>query len=201
MIKAGIFDVGGVLHEVVSNYIYEDICQTLGISESILKENWYELADRLGIGEITEKEFWQLFLQKIKSNKILPEESLFLRKYIEHFKAKEDVLNLVKKLKKNNYRVAVLSNTIQPHADYLNKIGFLQDFDPVVLSQEVGMLKPDVEIYKCVLKKLQVEPEEVFFVDDKLKNIEGAAKLGIHAIHFQDSKQLELELKKLGVKI
>ena len=63
------------------------------------------------------------------------------------------------------------------------------------------MQKPDLEIYRYLLKKLLVKPDETFFVDDNVNNIEAAAKLGIHAILFKNIKQLEIELEKLEVKI
>lgn len=201
MIKVGVFDVGGVLHETSGDYIFQDIMQTLEITEEVLRETWFKIIDKLGKGEITENEFWRLFLKKIKSNKPLPKESLLLRAFIKHYHRNDDVINLIKRLKSNDYKVAILSNSIKPHAEYLYKIGIYQNFDIVVLSHEVGMQKPNLEIYKYLLKKLLVKPEEVFFVDDKLNNTEAAAKLGIHAILFKNIKQLEIELKELGIKI
>lgn len=201
MIKAGIFDVGGVLHDTSGDYIFKDIMQTFKITEEVLRKAWFEIIDRLGKGEITENEFWHLFLKKTKSNKSLPKESLFLKRFIKHYNRNDDVINLVKRLKNNGYKVAVLSNSIKPHAEYQYKIGIYQNFDIVVLSHEVGMLKPDLKIYEYILKKLLIKPEETFFVDDKLNNIEAAAKLGINGIFFKNIKQLETELEKLGVKI
>lgn len=131
----------------------------------------------------------------------MPKESLFLKRFIKHYNRNDDVINLVKRLKNNGYKVAVLSNSIKPHAEYQYKIGIYQNFDTVVLSHEVGMLKPDLKIYKYILKKLQTKPEETFFVDDKAINVEVAAQLGIHKILFKNIKQLEIELEKLGVKI
>jgi epoxide hydrolase-like predicted phosphatase len=201
MIKAGIFDVGGVLHEASDDYIFQDIMRAFDITEEVLKYAWHEIIGKLQKGEITEDEFWHLFLKKIKSNKPLPEESLFLREFIKHYNRNDDAINLVKRLKNNGYKVAVLSNTIKPHSDYEYKIGIYQNFDMVVLSHEVRMRKPDLEIYKYLLKKLQVKPDEAFFVDDKIDNVKTAAKLGIHAILFKNTKDLEIELEKLGVRI
>ena len=201
MIKAVIFDVGGVLHGSSGNYIFQDIMQTFEITEEVLREVWSEIIGKLGKGEITENEFWRLFLKKIKSNKPLPKESLLLREFIKHYDRNDDVINLVKRLKNNSYKVAVLSNSIKPHAEYQYKIGIYRNFNIVVLSHEVGMQKPDLKIYKYLLRKLRVKPEEAFFVDDKLNNVEAASKLGIHAVLFKNIKQLEIELEKLGVKI
>jgi len=201
MIKAGIFDVGGVLHKSSGTYIFQDIIQTFEINEKVFKKAWYEIIDKLGKGEITEKEFWRIFMEKTKSSKPLPKRSPLLREFIKHYDRNNDVINLVKRIKNNGYQVAVLSNSIKPHADYQYKIGIYQNFDVVVLSHEVGMQKPDPEIYKYLLRKLQLEPNETFFVDDDVNNVETAAQLGMYGIHFQNIKQLESELIALGVKI
>ena len=201
MIKAGIFDVGGVLHERVSKYIYKDIKRTLKISNKVFHKNWHLVEDKLGKGLVTEEEFWQLFLKKTKSKESLPTKSLFLREFIKNYNRNEDVFDIVKKLKQNGYKVAVLSNTVKPHADYQNKIGIYQMFDPVILSHEVGIKKPDPEIYKYVLKILKLKAEEVFFTDDDIKNVEAGAELGMHAILFENAKQLEDDLIKLEVNI
>jgi len=100
MIKVGIFDVGGVLHETSGNYIFQDIMKTLNITGEVLKKAWYEIIDKLGKGEITEKEFWRLFLKKVDTNKPLPKESLLLREFIKHYNRNDNVINLVSRLKK-----------------------------------------------------------------------------------------------------
>jgi putative hydrolase of the HAD superfamily len=201
MIKAVVFDVGGVLHETSGDFIFKDIMQTLEITEDVLKEAWFENINKLGRGEITEKEFWRLIVKKTKSKKPLPRESLLLREFINHYNRNDAAINLVNRLKTKGYKVAILSNTVKSHAYYQYEIGVYQNFDTVVLSHEIGMLKPDLEIYEYLLKKLQVKPEEVIFTDDKINNIEAAAKLGIHAILFKNIEQLKTELEKLGVKV
>ena len=201
MIKAGVFDVGGVLHERSSKYIYKDIMHTLNISEEVFENNWKIVEEQLGKGRITENEFWQEFLKKTKSNKRLPQESLFLREFIKNYHRNDKVLDIVKRLKNKGYKTAILSNTVRPHADYNNKIGLYQQFDIVILSNEVGMRKPEHEIYKYLLKKLQLKSNEVFYVDDDIENIKAGKKLGIHSIYFKNAKQLENNIIKLGVKI
>jgi len=57
-------------------------------------------------------------------------------------------------------------------------------FDVVVVSCEVGVAKPDPLIYKICLSRLGVEPNHALFVDDRLENIDAAARLGIQTFHF-----------------
>lgn len=61
----------------------------------------------------------------------------------------------------------------------------------------MGIAKPDPKIYKMVIEKLGIAPEEMVFVDDLSRNIEAARKLGMHAIHFQKRDEVIAELQKL----
>lgn len=56
--------------------------------------------------------------------------------------------------------------------------------DKIFVSYKLGLLKPDAEIYEQILTLLKAKPEEVIFIDDKLKNIETAKSIGINGIVF-----------------
>ncbi len=201
MIKAGIFDVGGVLHDTSIKYIYPDIITTLGITKEAFDKAWKRLINRFGKGDISEKEFWKVFIKQTQAVKPLPKESLFLREFIKHYNRHDNVLSLVQKLKRNGYKVAILSNSIPPHARYQYEIGIYQNFDVVVLSHEIGIQKPDPEIYTLTLEKLGISAPEAFFVDDDNANVEPAIKLGMHGLVFTSYRVLCNDLQKLGLKI
>ncbi len=74
---------------------------------------------------------------------------------------------------------------------------FLDVFDVVVFSAEVGMRKPEAAIFHHILSRLEVEPQEAIFVDDLLPNVEAARALGIHAIHFRDPKTVLNTLQEI----
>jgi len=98
------------------------------------------------------------------------------------------------------YRLLLLSNTNAIHMDYIfEHYTFLNDFDAHVLSHEVGLLKPDAAIYRYTLEKYGLAAERTVFVDDLVTNVEGARRVGMQAIHFQDPDQACAELTKLGV--
>ena len=111
------------------------------------------------------------------------------------------MIRLIKKLKKK-YKIAVLSNTGAPHINYLEKkYNIFSIFDAKIYSYKVKQRKPGPKIYKETLKKLKVRPNEAVFIDDRIENVRGAEKLGIHGIHFKNNKQFLREIKKLGVEI
>ena len=99
-------------------------------------------------------------------------------------------LTLLEQLK-SKYRLFLLSNTNYIHIKQVNKIlsqitpqkDISAYFEKVYYSYEMGLRKPDVEIYKEVLIDSKLNPEETLFLDDNYDNILGAQKAGIQSIH------------------
>lgn len=201
MIKAGIFDVGGVLYKNVSKFVDEDIRRTFELEEDVFKSVMGALYPLLQIGELTEEHFWKEFIKKSNTKIKLPKESLWMREIKKRGGKQIEVFEIVKKLKKEGYRLVILSNTIHPHAEDNKARGIFDDFERLVLSHEVGFAKPDPRIYGLTLEKLEMDPHEAFFVDDKFENIEAANTAGIHGVHFINADQLKSSLRKLRVKI
>lgn len=79
-------------------------------------------------------------------------------------------------------------------------MSFLKYMDGVVFSCDVQQIKPEVDIYKTLLKRYSLKPEKSVFLDDRAVNCEGAGKAGIHTIQFENLKQAAKALEKLGVK-
>lgn len=100
----------------------------------------------------------------------------------------------------DRYRLLVLSNTNPIHFSMLRGnyplFGHFHDF---VLSYEVGALKPDARIYEEAIARAGCAPNECFFTDDILLNIEAARKQGMDAVQFFSAAQLEEELQARGV--
>lgn len=201
MITTGIFDIGGVLHSNEMEHVYKDIRTYFELSEENFEKAYRSLITLHTTGKISEQEFWDRFCREIDSRKPLPEKSLFLREFEARFHPYTEVVELVKELKKNGYRLAALSDTMDSHASFLKDHGIYDLFSDHFFSHEVGMKKPASDIYLLTLEKLEIQPEEAFFVDDKLENVKTARKLGIHEIVFENSDKLKRDLLSLGVKI
>ena len=201
MIKAVIFDYGGVVKKETDPLVHLDIAKSCHISLKTTKKTIEELKELYETGKIDDNKFWKIF--KEKTNTRLPKDykQLWLRKYIEKGKKDPKILELISKLKTKKYIVAILSNTIPPHVNLNKKEHNFDLFDPVILSTAVGLRKPNKKIYLLLLKKIKLKPKECIFVDDKEKNLKPAKQLGIHTILFRNSSQLEKKLKKLGVKL
>jgi putative hydrolase of the HAD superfamily len=109
-----------------------------------------------------------------------------------------EVVELIGQLKAS-YRIALLSNADRWLHDVLRQNNLEQLFNCVVLSSEVGMQKPQPEIFEFTVGRLQVKPNEAVFVDDIEDFVGAAEKLGIRGVVFEDAAQLRQELKRLGV--
>jgi len=75
-------------------------------------------------------------------------------------------------------------------------------FDVLIFSCKEGFRKPGKEIYEIALRRLNTQPEETIFIDDRIENIRAAESLGIHTILFENIKQfkknLKLHISKIG---
>ena len=76
---------------------------------------------------------------------------------------------------------------------------FLEWFEGIVISGEVGMNKPDRRIFEHLAERFGIEPTEALFIDDSLANVDAATALGFQSIHFSGAAVLRLELVRLGL--
>ena len=124
---------------------------------------------------------------------------LIWKKFYEDLQVDTEIIEIIKKLKQN-YKIFLFSNF---HGELLRKLLEKQKidslFDEIIISSEYKVVKPDPEFFNILMRKAEVEKNEILFIDDKLKNIESAKKLGINTSHFQNSLQLKSDLEKVGV--
>jgi len=72
-------------------------------------------------------------------------------------------------------------------------------FDGAAVSAELGLLKPQAEIYQALLTQYKLEASETVFIDDMPYNVAGAKAVGIAGVQFENAAQCEGELKALGL--
>jgi putative hydrolase of the HAD superfamily len=110
------------------------------------------------------------------------------------------VINLVHLLKEKGYNLYVLSNTASGMLESRqHDYNFFELFDGILLSHEVGAVKPYAKIYNILLEKYNLKPEECLFIDDFAWNVEGAKKVGIDGVVCTDPDVMISELATLGV--
>lgn len=101
--------------------------------------------------------------------------------------------------RKKKYQLILLSNTNEIHIDWIKKhVPFFEEFkncfDAFYLSHEINFRKPDAAIYKFVLEKHHLKPEECLFIDDVTENTNAAASLGIHTWNLEPAREDVIDL-------
>ncbi|HSX43983.1 MAG TPA: HAD family phosphatase [Candidatus Saccharimonadales bacterium] len=116
---------------------------------------------------------------------------------LRRIRVQRKLVKFAAELRERGVKTAVLSNMVTPVAFVFRHSPELKQFDPVIISCDVGMRKPDPEIYQLMLEKLGLPAEECIFVDNRADNVEAAKKLGMHIIQDHDTAQIIKEIKKL----
>ncbi len=199
MYKAIVFDLGNVLIPFDYSRLLkklDEIEAGLGNRFAERYKNNYEIHRKFEKAEISEEDFLKTMLEWTE-NKLTAEE--FSIYYSDLFEEDEGVTSLLPLLKKN-YTLVLLSNTNAIHKKYgWEKYEFLKYFDKMILSHEVGAVKPEDKIYRAVEEFTHAKPEEHFYIDDIEEYVLAARKRGWDAVRFLNAKQLKEELRKRGL--
>lgn len=196
MIKNVIFDIGNVL----VTFLWEDLAVELGFNEEDVKimnervigDRWNEL-DR---GVMSEREAVEYIKEALPGleDKF---ETLWSRigEVIEPY---EYSLDWVKQLKQKGLKVYLLSNFPKQLFTDLSKtkMPFVPYVDGKIISSFVQKIKPDPDIYECLLDTYGLNPEECIFIDDRKTNVDAALSLGMQGIVFTSYEEARDELNK-----
>jgi FMN phosphatase YigB (HAD superfamily) len=116
------------------------------------------------------------------------------------FREDREVNEAIVYLKEKGYPLFLLSNTNELHFSYIiDKYPIIHSFDEWLLSFEVGAKKPKRRIYEAIFEKMDVQPGEVFYIDDIPKYVEVAKHLGIDGMVFKNAHQLWEFIRKNGI--
>lgn len=199
-IKGIIFDLGGVLVGAFGKAFIRNVSKELKTPPIKLNKIIQKKEANLQKGKETSLEFWKKICQELKiqcpDSRILG--SLWINPYKRFAVPDKKMIMLVKRIKKN-YKVAILSNTIEEHSRINKKIKLFNYFDEVLLSNEVGFRKPEKQFFQEASKRLNIPFSKLIFIDDQLRWVKAAKKIGIKSILFKSEKQLEKEFKKIGI--
>ena len=197
--SAIVFDLGNVLIP----FDYTPAINKLNLIENGLgnrfsdfyKSNYHFHRD-FERGKISEPEFVTKMLELV-DHKIDAE--TFKKYYADIFSLNDDVISLLPILKKD-YKLFLLSNTDPIHQKYgWQKYEFLKYFDKLILSHEVGSVKPEEKIYREVEKASGFPSEEHFYIDDIREYVDSARILGWDAVQFVDYQKLVDDLKSRNI--
>ena len=196
-IKAIIWDAGGVLVRTEDWKPRDELSARLGTDSSTLSKVvfGYDGDYRAQLGEITAAQQWANAAEKLN----IPTEELLTVQ--EAFFAGDvldtDLIDYIRDLKAD-YTTGLLSNAMDDLRREIIENWKVDDaFHHIVISAEVGLMKPDQRIYEHTLEKVGVPPHEAVFIDDMPDNIAAAKAVGMHGIRFVNKAQTLAELEEL----
>jgi FMN phosphatase YigB (HAD superfamily) len=110
---------------------------------------------------------------------------------------------VVAQLRAAGYRLGILSNTCDMHTEFFSSGCYSHiptDFEVVVLSYKLRMMKPDASIYLKAAEMAGVAPSEVFYTDDIQANVDGARAAGFDAVLFTTAADYVEEARRRGIR-
>jgi len=196
-IESVIFDWGGVLIDDPAPGLTSYCAAALGVSEEQYLKAYGKFEVDFRKGAISENTFWA----QISGELNVPRPaavSLWGEAFAAVYQPREEMFSLVKKLRSNGYKTALLSNTEIPAMQYFYQQKYNM-FDVLIFSCWEKMKKPERKIYELALERLGSQGARSVFIDDKPKCTQGAARLGINTILFESISQVKKEISVLGV--
>lgn len=109
-------------------------------------------------------------------------------------------VDLLQRVKLAGYNVYALTDNVHEIVSHLKSTyTFWPLFDGATVSAELGLLKPQAEIYQSLLMQYRLDASETIFIDDMPRNVMGANAVGITGVQFENAVQCEEALKALGL--
>ena len=191
-----LFDLGGVLMDFAG---FEELGKLLpgAPHRTEVRDRWIrsrvvQLFER---GEITPRHFADGVIEEFQLDLTQKE---FLTNFVEWARGPyPGAIPLLRSLR-SEYRIAALSNSNELHTP-LHRRRFEDAIDSFFFSDEIGLVKPDGEIFEFVLRELGVPPHRIAFFDDTPVNVEAAREAGLEAHRADGLAALEAQLHSLGI--
>ena len=195
-IRAIFFDFGGVIQRTEYQAPRQHLAQRFGMEYDDIDKLVFgsPSAMKATLGEINVKEHWKSIARRLKLQSHAIES--FEADFFEGDVIDHSILQLLRSLRPR-FKTGLISNAWSDMREYLVRKKIDEVFDTVTISAEVGVAKPNVNIYLLALEQAQVKAGEAVFVDDVAANIEACEQVGMKGILFKDPQESMEQLKKL----
>jgi len=188
---AVIFDYGRVLSLAPSAAELQQFAALVGVSEPPFFEIYSATRHDYDCGRADFRQHWQAFADAA-GVQLGPEqvERIAEMENLMWLRTSPEMLALARDIRRHGVRTAILSNIPHDLLAYVRRnFQWLDDFDVKVWSCELGVVKPEPEIYRACLDALGCPPERALFFDDRPNNVEAARELRIEAHVFESVQQ------------
>ena len=195
-IRAVFFDLGGVILRTEFQAPRQQLADWLGLEYDDLYEIVFygDTGLKASMGEISSDDHWASVIKRLRrpaSELGTIREQFFAGDIVDR-----TLVEYIRSLR-GKYKTGLISNAWSDLRDFVVREKFDDAFDGMIISAEVGAMKPEAKIFQIALEQFGVKPKEAIFIDDVLENVEGCEKAAMKGIHFKDAESTLQQLKAL----
>jgi glucose-1-phosphatase len=201
MIQVIYFDLGKVIVDFDHSRAAQELLKVtpLSLKEAMAVLSDGELISEYETGRLSSQEHYRKVCRRLQMEVSIEKfGELWGSMFLPEPLVSESFLQALKK----RYRLMLLSNTNEIHFDFvIRHYPILRVIEERLLSYQAGCMKPEARIFELAIRKAGVAPENIFFTDDRLENIQAAQRAGIQALLFQSETQLKRDMLSRGMAV
>lgn len=195
-----IFDLGGVLVHMKPALMIRRLAAETGQTVEVLERVLVDpaLLEQLELGRMTPRQYFDQLARRLKLSWSFEE---FVAAWNGILSENTDTTGLLQRLW-DRYTILVLTNTNILHDEHIRRTWPV--FDRVhhwLASYQIGLRKPEPQIYELALRTAQTPPHSAIYIDDVEEHVLVARGMGLTAVHFTDGKMLEEDLRQAGLHV
>ncbi len=193
-VRAIFFDLGGVLVRTEYQAPREHLAERLNTTYEDLNRIVFESESsrQASVGSLTTEAHWDAVTRRL--GRPASEAKAIREEFFAGDVMDMELLAFIRSLRPR-YKTGVISNAWPDLRQYLSDKKVDKAFDALIISAEVGMMKPDPKIYQLAMDAFGVAPREAAFVDDTPANVDAARALGMYAVLFREPRRALSDLK------
>lgn len=153
----------------------------------------------MNLGNASHSEVWQQIAETLGRKEKAQELVGYLEEKKRNRRVNTPLLDLSDRLRGLGYKTGILSNATTRYADWVRERGVDTHFDVYLPSAEIGFMKPDPQAFHALATALQVDPQELIFIDDAHHSLSTAEKVGYTPIFYEGYEALVSRLQQLSI--
>ena len=197
---AVVFDLGGVLIDWNPRYLYRSVFEG---DDAAMERFLSEVATQEWNHEQDAGRPWQEAIEVLAAEHPEYREAIsaFWHRWVETLgDAIGPTVEVLAELREAGVRLLALTNwSAETFPLARPRYPFLEWFDGIVVSGEIGLAKPDVRIFRHLIERHGLDPTATVFIDDSIRNVAAARELGLIGLHFVGADGLRDDLVQLGL--
>lgn len=200
--KAVIFDFGGVIETTPEGNPLKKVAEIVGLSNDDFHKEYFKHNHLSNVDGLPWEETVAVVVSHLTdSEDIIQRSRQIMLDHIASRKINKELVDFFPVLRKQGYKVAIFSNNTALLRQQLIDTKIIELVDEVVISAEIGFQKPSKKAFAVLFQKLNLQPEDVVFIDDAKKSLETAGEIGYTPILFKGNDKLREDLRGLGISL